>query len=373
MKTSLFCLLMLSQIAMASIPDSIIVNTSKTSKVIFYGRTRDDLKRLEKLDLNQLLKKLNQQQETTNNDSLDVDIIKNGKNKKLKLDINLNQPANDIGLTNVVVPNRWLRFKKNTFLNGYLGIGLLNTANSYEGFRDLGSEFGTIVGYPGQVQGYANHTLRLQTKNIIGISVLHDFKMTETKSTLFAFRLGLGFELLSFRLDHSTGWGWSYQGGKVLTNEQMTQISEKATAYFLSQQIKANIFEARGNTFSIQAMQKIFIKNKNNIPTFSIAMGGRLNTNFMTPIPNYFIQPSIWSGAYRPIISTPKYEIVAREYPKASVSFIGEIGYKNIALFFNYNPDFTQMQKNVVLPNNGYIVSDQANIGFLNIGLKLGR
>ena len=47
-------------------PDSIIVNAGKNSRVIFYGKTQQDLKNIERLDLNKLLRDLNQKQDSAN-------------------------------------------------------------------------------------------------------------------------------------------------------------------------------------------------------------------------------------------------------------------------------------------------------------------
>ena len=45
-------------------PDSIIVNAGKNSRVIFYGKSPEDLKNIERLDLNKLLRDLNQKQDS---------------------------------------------------------------------------------------------------------------------------------------------------------------------------------------------------------------------------------------------------------------------------------------------------------------------
>ena len=45
-------------------PDSIIINAGQNSRVIFYGKTQHDLKNIERLDLNKLLRDLNQKQDS---------------------------------------------------------------------------------------------------------------------------------------------------------------------------------------------------------------------------------------------------------------------------------------------------------------------
>ena len=44
--------------------DSVIVNIGTTKKVIFYGKTKEDLRTLENYDLNKMLKQMNREMET---------------------------------------------------------------------------------------------------------------------------------------------------------------------------------------------------------------------------------------------------------------------------------------------------------------------
>jgi hypothetical protein len=97
--------------------DSIVVNIGKRKKIVLWGQTREDLKALEKYDLNRIVVQMNQDLEEMPNNvrrSFRQDYEGNSYTKETTLQRQLE------GLT------PWQRLKRNTYLNFSIG---LNSAN----------------------------------------------------------------------------------------------------------------------------------------------------------------------------------------------------------------------------------------------------
>ena len=112
MKTTLIVCLLTAYTAFAvEQPDSIIVNAGKNSRVIFYGKSPEDLKNIERLDLNKLLRDLNQKQDST------------------QVESNRLQMSSEPYQTTTTAPpipkwkQVWQNYRKNTFLNAHVGLG----------------------------------------------------------------------------------------------------------------------------------------------------------------------------------------------------------------------------------------------------------
>ena len=149
----------------AALPDTIIVNTGQNSKVVFYGKTPAELKKLEKLDLNQLLRRINQKQ-----DSLDQFAPQpNNPNQRIKLDVG-DRTLNIKPLT------AWQKYKENTFLNFYVGRSV-----NYEDYTITNPSQETLRNYLGysNVSPYARASVNLENKISIGISLQHETKIVE--------------------------------------------------------------------------------------------------------------------------------------------------------------------------------------------------
>lgn len=110
MKKMLFllCFCMATTAVFAITKDSIIVNVGSRKKVVLYGETKEDLKNLEKIDLNKALKNMNKEMD-----------LMNSKTRRLVVkDYNGNSYSIDSA---DVHQSPWQKFVKNTYFNLYLG------------------------------------------------------------------------------------------------------------------------------------------------------------------------------------------------------------------------------------------------------------
>lgn len=356
-----------------SLPDSIIVNAGKRSKIIFFGQTRGDLKNLERLDLNQLLRKLNMQYAVINEDSITADVMQQGNQYRMKLDMSSSPSMNGISAQPKSL-TAWQRYKKNTYLNGYVGtsVGGFGGTYSYTSPSPTSSELFSSNPNIKSTDFRLLNTFRLENRSIVGIGLFHDAFLMENKKTALKLRYGIGAELLSIRFRHSFGYSFNYVSTVALTGAQLSEYYQNLQNYITNLRIEPRASEARGNSYYLQLMPKIFIKGKKGKSLFSVGIGGRFNLNsiYLTNISlNRNFTGNTLQSYPSSIVDARNFFVAPFYFLRAGFSLIGEIGYKNIAVFCHYNPIFTT----IVTYTNDYTESNRANIGFFNMGLKFGR
>lgn len=97
--------------------DSIVVNIGKRKKIVLWGATREDLKALEKYDLNRIVIQMNQ----------DLEEMPGNVRRSFRQDFEGNSYTKDMTLQRQLEGmTRWERLKRNTYLNFSFG---LNSAN----------------------------------------------------------------------------------------------------------------------------------------------------------------------------------------------------------------------------------------------------
>ncbi len=367
MKTAFFVCLLTAQLSFAA--DSLIVNAGRNSRVIFYGKTPADLQNLERLDLNKLLRDLNQSKDTTAE--------------------RIQMSAESYQATPKALPKWkqfWQDYKKNTFFNFHVGTGsyafFQRPIGRYEYFRLTDP---TIFMPDSPTKDYTFfNALWLRTRSVVGVSVVHDAHLMSGNRAGLKLRYGLGIEALGLRYEYANVIKTDLRG------PDYELISSAKSTYFNSLRMTAYQTDVRAMSYNVQLMPKVFLKNKKGQETFSFGLGVRYNTSITR-------QPLISSlngwGSYpmasdavlgggrstfsqTPIVSSSDVFYSTEDAHVGSFTFMSEIGYKSIALFANYTPAFTQIKPNFrqnVSTNAQYFNQNAGNLGFFNFGVKFGR
>lgn len=360
-------------------PDSIIINAGQNSRVIFYGKTQQDLKNIERLDLNKLLRDLNQKQDSA------------------KAVSNHLQMSSESYHTTTAKPTPkwkkiWQNYRKNTFLNAHVGLGSYRffgkPIGEYEYFRL--TDPNVIMPNSGFTDFTMRQSLWLRTRSAVGISLLHDIPLINTSRMAFKLRYGLGAEALGLRFEYSN---------IMLINPISREFLESAdwrtfnnTKWQYVQDLGTNLeqTDVRAMSYYAQIMPKLVLKDKKGRESFSFGVGIRFNKSSVKQ-PIHGGAPNGWgiyssgsdvSGGGRttrsegPIVSTKEISYVTDNSNAKSISFLAEAGYRNISLFANYTPAFTEISQrsrgnytSTTAPFN----TQSGKLGFVNFGVKFGR
>jgi hypothetical protein len=362
MKTApLFICFLAAQLSFAA--DSLIVNAGSNSRVIFYGKSPADLKNLERLDLNKLLRDLNQTQDSTSE--------------------RLQMSSESYRVAEKPLPKWkqfWQEYKKNTFFNFHVGMGtrtLFNNAiGSYEYFR-LPNPAVFLPNPPTQNYTLA-HSLWLRTRSVVGVSLLHQAYLLEGKKSGLKLNYGIGVEALGLRYEYLN---------RIETDRELMRDNPSGAGQLLTAQgeyvreIEMYIWQTdvRAMGYNAQLMPKFFLKDKKRKESFSFGLGVRYNLSYTRQPINGGV-PNVWGGYTRmsrtPIVSSKDIFYSTRDADVSSFTFMAEIGYRSISLFAQYTPAFTQIQPNLrpnASANAQYFNQRSGNLGFVNFGLKFGR
>lgn len=335
-----------------ALPDTIILRVGNSSKVIFYGKSPQDLKKLEQLDLNLILKDLNQKQSMTDTSQLQHIVLENSAFES----------------KNAALPEG-SKYWKNTFLNLHVGTGY--HVNRYTFFQPPTS----VLNHP---------TARLSSdivmENLLttSLSVAHDAKLLDRDRYAFALRYGVGLGLNIQRYLH-----WNSM--QSVPSEDIAEMKERGEAVLQAEKITP--LQSDFNAFQtyIQLSPKISLKNANGLSTFYLDLGIRLNYNRLFPNAS----PSIYSSSILinnpsgptaagegPVIRGGGYEVTARKHTFAP-SYVAEIGYKWIGVFVVYYPDYVPLTTRLVegpdRAGAGFTNNKKGNLGYVSFGLRLGR
>lgn len=345
-------------------PDSIIVNAGKNSRVIFYGKSPEDLKNIERLDLNKLLRDLNQKQDST------------------KVDSNRLQMSSEPYQTTTTAPilkwkKIWQNYRKNTFLNAHVGVGNYRffgkPIGEYEYFRL--TDPNVIMPNSGLTDYRLSLALWLRTRSVVGISVLHDATLLNGQRAAFKLRYGVGAEALGLRFEYYN----QTSNIKYSQTEQEIAFDKARWEYLKQLGINREQTDVRAMSYYAQIMPKVVLKNKKGKETFSFGIGVRLNQSFIRqpirsgPI-NDFGGRTIWSTG--PIVLANEVFYTTKDSDAKSVSFLAEVGYRSVSLFANYTPAFTEISQQFrgnFTSTDAPFISQSGKLGFVNFGVKFGR
>ncbi|WP_247235266.1 hypothetical protein [Telluribacter sp. SYSU D00476] len=345
---------LLTSLSGPALPDTIILNAGKNSKVIFYGKSAQDLKDLEKLDLNKILKELNEKQSRT--DSVPrQQVVMDGDNFMTP------QLPKDLV---------WVqKYLANTFLNLHIGTGV--HINRYVFYQPPSA----LLDHP---------TAQLSTEIVLrnpftsSLSVVHDARFVDRPKFAVALRYGVG---VGFAMQRYLHWNLLQSAPSDYPNEVVNR------AWDLLRKEKVTPLQSDFNSFQtfFQLSPKISVKNKKGLSTFYLSLGARLNYNRNYESINpagYASTLSVNSskgGHHRskgPIITGGGYGVYSAD--KAySISYIAELGYKAIGVFFAYNSDYLPLHTRTLGSNvrtdSGFTAGQQGKLGYASFGIRLGR
>ncbi|SKB82648.1 hypothetical protein [Dyadobacter psychrophilus] len=337
----------------AAEPDTIILKAGANSKVIFYGKTGEDLKNLEQLDLNRIIRDLNFRQ--ANQDSAKVQNI-----RLEKADFENPETHNSPGLRE--------KFLQNTFLNLHLGTG--THVNRYVFFSPPPS----ALNHP---TAALQSQILLRNKLSVSASVLHDMKLVTMPKASFSLRYGIGAGVNIQQYVH-----WNIL--ENVPNQEVSEVSDRAFSVLGKEGIVASQSDFNAFQSFVQVAPRFSLKNAKGQSTWYFSVGARFNYNKIFENINPAAQSAVLNvntpdggktTSISPIISGKGYELRGKN-SNFGVSYLAEIGYKAVGLFVNYYPGYlpvhTRVQPGVTGSGAGYN-QRSGKLGYISFGVKLGR
>jgi len=340
--------------ACAMMSDTIILNAGKNSKIIFYGKSPQDLKNLEMLDLNKIIKDLNERQ--TASDSASRQLVK------------LDERGYLIPSLSEMKTSRKDRYLANTFLNFYVGKG--NDRGRYIFFQPPP----TLLGHP---TARLTNEVILQNKLSVHLTVVHDMKIIDNVKYTLAFRYGLG---VGFNLHRYVHWTLL----QSVNEDDPAEIVRRSRDLIRRENIKAGQSDFSAFQSHIQFAPKLSIRNAKGQSTFFFSTGIRLNYNrfFENVDPEAYSNGisvnssrGVISNTRGPVISGGGYSVYSKK-STFSPSYLTEAGYKWIGLFVSLYPTdviLTTKSMDTDRPGSGFIKDKKGKIGYISFGIKLGR
>lgn len=333
--------------------DTIILRAGNNSKVIFYGKTHQDLKKLELLDLNKILKELNKKQNHPDSVQQQHVILNNSE-----------------FVHDQQKPTKIQRYLENTFLNLQIGVG--NDDKQYIFFQPATS----LLNHP---KAILISSIALQNLLTSNLSVMHDMKFVDQPKHVIALRYGVG---IGFNIQRYLHWN-SLQ---AVANKDVSEIVPRALELLKVEKIMP--LQSDFNAFQsyFQLSPKLSLKNKKGLSTFYFSLGARLNynRNFQNVNPAAYTAGLIVNRASRgktkttgPVTMGGGYAVYSTK-SNMGVSYLAEIGYKWLGLFLVYYPDYMPLTTKLIengmdRPNSGFTNGKKGSIGYVSFGIKLGR
>lgn len=365
----LFSLLAATHVTFAA--DSLIVNAGPASRVIFYGKTPADLQKLERLDLNKLLRDLNQTKDSTLG--------------HIQLS---SAPYRSTAKPLPKWQQYWQDYKKNTFFNLHLGMGSYTFFNQpigrYEYFRL--NDPSVFMDNPPSKRYTVFNSLWLRTRSVVGVSLVHDAYWWNGKRMGMKFRYGVGVEALGLRYQYSNV---EKMDPELFSDNRIS--SARYDYYTNTLALTPQQTDVRAFSYNFQLMPKVFLKNKKGKETFSLGVGVRYNVSRMKQPLDAGSMIIGWGGysidsdgvlggrvtaTSGPVIRSKDMSFFAKENGLKNFTYMAEVGYRSVSLFFNYTPSFTQITPrtgNNPTSNAQYYNQQGGKLGFINFGVKIGR
>jgi hypothetical protein len=346
--------MLLSNFVNGTARDTIILNAGKDSRIIFYGKSPQDMKKLELLDLNKILRELNEKQNNTDSSKQYVRLDERGF---------INESDSEQQLT-------WLqKYLENTFVNLHIGKG--NDVNRYVFFQPA--------------PALLNHSTASLTSEIVlenklttSLSVAHDMKLIDHSRYFFAFRYGAG---IGFNTERYLHWNLlqSVPAGDV------SDVTERAQALLKNENVMPAQSDFNAFQSFLQVTPKFALKNKNGQSSVYLSAGIRLNYNriFENVDPGAYASGMFVNSSrggttttYGPVIRGGGYNAFSKK-SNVGISYLAEAGYKWIGIFVNYNPDYVSLTTNLVSgpdrADSGFTNGKKGKIGYISFGIRLGR
>lgn len=334
-------------------PDTIILNAGNNSKIIFYGKSAADLKQLETIDINKILKELNATQAGTQ-----------GVDKQY---INLN---NQEFISEPREPTKGQRYLANTFLNLHIGVGY--NVNRYTFFQAPP----VLMNHP---TGRMTNDIVIQNLMTSSLSVVHDMKFVTRPKYDISLRYGAGIGLNIQRYLH-----WNLV--QPVPNEDLKQVTDRAKELLKENQITPLKSDFNAFQSFVQVAPRIVLKNSKGLSTFYLNVGARLNynRNFQNASPAQYSNAIIINNSSgptatdesSPIATGGGYGVYGKKHT-LGINYLAEIGYKWIGLFVAYYPEYMPLTTKLIngtdRPNSGFTNKKKENIGYVSFGVKLGR
>lgn len=335
-----------------ALPDTLILKAGNDSKVIFYGKSGQDLKNLEKLDLNKILRELNQQHGGSGPTGKRHVVLDGGEFMK--------EPAET---------GKGQKYLDNTFLNLQIGVG--GTGKRYVFFQPAPS----VLNHP---QASLTSSIVLQNVLTSSLSVMHDMNFTNKPKHAIALRYGAG---IGFNIQRYLHWNEV----QAVPSGDVHEISTRA--HELLREEKVTPLQSDFNAFQsyLQLSPKLSLKNRKGLSTFYLGLGARLNynRNFQNVPPGVYgsvLSINSTSGGKTktegPVITGGGYGVYGTK-SNVGVSYLAEMGYKWFGVFLVYYPAYmpltTKLLNGADRPESGFTQGQKGNIGYVSFGIKLGR
>ena len=347
----LLCFCMATTAVFAITKDSIIVNVGSKKKVVLYGETKEDLKNLEKIDLNKALKNMNKEMDLMSSKTRRL-VVKDYDGNSYSID------SADVHQT------PWQKFVKNTHTNlylGYLDAGWKELINSNA--FDFGPQSIDIYKQP--------H---------LGLSLMHGKHKMLGSRIAFTLKKGLRYDYSRFK----TGGGVA-GGSFVETKENLGKITTalsysytkntngdyQLVTVFADKTTSTITFLPKTNNhqrLAIEAMPTISWLDKKKRDTFILGLG--LYGSRVIRQRQNFVQKNENTGQ----VSANGYS--STRFSNMSVGVNLTAGYRIVHFFWradlksNEGNDLYQVISNGNYASNNLI---QGRFGLTTFGIRIGR
>lgn len=173
------------------VEDTIIVKVGERKKIIFWGETKEDLKDLEKYDLNLIIRQMNQ----------DLDEMPTDMKRMYRRDYNGNT-FDKVQDDETEYMTSWQKLKRNTYLNISLGMTSSNVL-----LRNVKNNSLEPFGLPKEL-----YQQKVATSPSIGFSLMHheNFLRSGRKEILLRYGFDLSWYYLNHKSTKKTGYEINY-------------------------------------------------------------------------------------------------------------------------------------------------------------------
>ena len=342
----LLCFCMATAAVFAISKDSIIVNVGSKKKVVLYGETKEDLKDLEKIDLNKALKNMNKE----------MDLMSSKTRRLVVKDYDGNSYSIDSA---EIHRTPWQKFVKNTHLNLYIG----NVFGEWEILEKL--PFTT----PGPIR---NVEVLNQISPHLGFSLKHGKKVELGRRMSFSLEKGIRYDYFNFKTRGV------FMGYTTLTSEELKKFQSVKSSSYINESngsvITVHSFEDGTNSIvsflpvnnnisrlglELIPTLKLMNKKKQELITVGLGLYGGWTFNRRQTI----VQRNENTG------TTIKLEGIRTNYSNTPIGVNFNIGYKNVQLYM-MSDLFTNSR---ILAYKELDIPVKGRFRLSTIGIKIGR
>lgn len=318
--------------------DSLIARIGNKAKIIFYADKHENLKEIEKYDLNLLFKELKKRSE---------------KNFLLNEDITL-KDADELKNreTNSPKSNRWLRSMS---LNIFTGISTTETS----GMMSV-QQNDLLIATIGKVGFSKNYSLRSKSTFMFGIGGFWDKSLIKRNKFDFGLKYGAGLDFINSKVYLTQNHSFT----NLPPSFDITLLGKPGIIIDPNPTILPEPKNILSSNLYIQMIPTISLINSRGEKTFNFGIGIKTALS-LNNITGQQIPPYQFKGDNIPSFSF--------KYRTLQTALVANIGYKYINLFAQVQPNIATIRAYKPMEAGKPISSIQGNASTYIVGLRLGK